>query len=119
MQIVAMQRLGTLYSMASSCYKDCNNDKAIELRTKAIEWNEKTLDILGTTKPSDHLLREKALAGLEIAWSVNLGDTEKAMESTHEAQNVAKNTDTGSYYTLLYFVETQRAIQRLGSSTMQ
>jgi tetratricopeptide (TPR) repeat protein len=81
MQIVAMQRLGTLYSMASSCYKDYNNDKAIELRTKAIEWN-KRLDILGT-EPSDHLF--------------NLGGTEKAMESIHEVQNVAKNTNTGSY----------------------
>jgi tetratricopeptide (TPR) repeat protein len=102
MQKVAMRRLATTYLMASICYKDCDYDKAIELRKKAIEWNEKTLDILGT-EPSDHLLHEKAFTGLGIDW-FNLGDTEKAMESIHEAQNVAKNTDTGSYYTLLYFV---------------
>ena len=102
MQKVAMRRLATSYLMESICYKDCDYDKAIELRKKAIEWNEKTLDILGT-EPSDHLLHEKAFTGLGIDW-FNLGDTEKAMESIHEAQNVAKNTDTGSYYTLLYFV---------------
>ena len=117
MQIVAIQRLRTSHSMASICYKDCDYDKAIELRKKAIEWNEKTLDILGK-EPSDHLLHEKALTGLGIDW-FNLGDTEKAMESIHDAQNVAKSTDTGSYYILLYCVETQRAIQKLGSSTMQ
>ena len=117
MQKVAMQRLGKLYLMASICYKDCDYEKAIEWRKKAIEWNEKTLDIFGT-EHSDHLLHERALIGLGIDW-FNLEYTEKAMESIHEAKNVAKNTDTGSYYTLLYFVETQRAIQKLGSSTMQ
>jgi tetratricopeptide (TPR) repeat protein len=97
MQVVAIQGLGTLYlTLASICSKEFDYEKAIE-------WHEKALDILGT-EPCDHLLHEKVLTSLGVAW-FNFGDTEKAMESIHEAQNVAKNTDTGSYYTLLYFVE--------------
>ena len=70
--------------------------------------HEKALDILGT-EPIDHVLREKALTDLGAAWC-NLGDTEKAMDSIHEAQNFAKNTKTGSYYKMLYFLKTQQNV---------
>jgi tetratricopeptide (TPR) repeat protein len=96
MQVVAIQSLATLFlTLASICSKDFDCDRAIE-------WYKKALDILGT-EPSDHLLHEKALTGLGVAW-FNLGDTEKAMESIHEAQNVAKNTDTGIVITHCYIL---------------
>ena len=53
MQIVAIQRLGTLYLV---CCKDCDYENAIE-------WYEKAFNILGS-QPNDHLLHVKALTGL-------------------------------------------------------
>jgi tetratricopeptide (TPR) repeat protein len=95
-QKVAIKGLATSYlTLASICSNDFDDEKAIE-------WHEKALDILGT-EPCDHLLREKALTGLGVA-CLNLGDTEKAMELIHEAQNVAKNTDTGIVITHRYIL---------------
>ncbi|CAB4028510.1 tetratricopeptide repeat [Paramuricea clavata] len=53
MQIVAIQRLGTLYLV---CCKDCDYENAVE-------WYEKGIKILGS-QPNDHLLHVKALTGL-------------------------------------------------------
>ncbi|CAB4020574.1 tetratricopeptide repeat 28-like [Paramuricea clavata] len=88
-QVVAIQRLGKLYlTLASICSKDCDYEKAIK-------WYEKALNIFGK-EPIDYLLQEMALTGLGVAY-FNLGDTEKAMESIHQAQKFAKNTDTDSH----------------------
>ncbi len=100
-QVVAIQRLGTLYfTLASVCSKDCNYETAIK-------WYESVLDIFGT-EPVDYILHEKALTGLGVSW-FNIGDTEKAMKFIHEAQKFAKNNTAGNYYKLV-FVKRQRLL---------
>jgi tetratricopeptide (TPR) repeat protein len=102
MQVVVIQRLGTLYlTLASICSNDCDYEQTTK-------WYEKALDIL-RTEPIDYVLHENALTGLRAAWC-NLGKTEKAMDSIHEAQNFAKNTKTGSYCKMLYFLKLQQNV---------
>jgi tetratricopeptide (TPR) repeat protein len=91
MQVVVIQRLGTLYlTLASVCSKDNDYEKAIKWYTKALDISEK--------KPIDRLLHEKALTGLGLAW-LNLGNSEKAIESIHEVQQFAEmEADKGNHY---------------------
>ena len=91
MQVVVIQRLGTLYlTLASVCSKDNDYEKAIKWYTKALDISEK--------KPIDRLLHEKALTGLGVAW-LNLGNSEKAIESIHEVQQFAEmEADKGNHY---------------------
>lgn len=94
MQMIAKQRLGiSCLTLASVCSKDRDYDTAVR-------WYEKALDVFGT-KRNNCLLREKALAGLGVAW-FNLGCTEKAIESIQKAQKFAKTeTNTGMYFRYL------------------
>jgi tetratricopeptide (TPR) repeat protein len=99
MQIIAIQRLGTLYlTLASVCSKECDYGQAVQ-------WYKKVLDISGTERDEVHLLHEKALIGLGVAW-LNLGDTEKAIEYIREAKRFAvKKADTGNHFNYNCFVE--------------
>jgi tetratricopeptide (TPR) repeat protein len=76
-------------NLASVCGKDCDYEMAIK-------WYRRALGIL-ETEFSDHLLKEKVLTGLGIAW-FNLGNTRKATKSIRKARKFAKEgTDRGNY----------------------
>ena len=77
-------------NLASVCSKDCDYEIAIE-------WYEKALNVFGT-EFDDHILKEKALTGLAIAW-FKLGNTRKATESVQRAQKISKEeTDKGNNF---------------------
>jgi tetratricopeptide (TPR) repeat protein len=105
MQVVTIQRLGTLYlTLASACCKDGD--------VKAITWYENALNIFGK-EPNDHrLLYEKALTGLKAITWFRIGDAEaKAMESIQKAQKFAQDTNTGIIIINCYILSFEIDIQ--------
>ena len=63
----------------------------------AKKWYEKALHVF-ETEHNDHILKEKALIGLGIAW-FNLGKTKKATETIRRARKVAKDeSDEGMFW---------------------
>ena len=103
-KLLAIQRLGELYlTLASEHLNDCDYDKAIE-------WNQKALDISGT-EPADQLLHEKALTGLGIAM-IYTGDTETAIQLIQKARSFAKKeVAAGKYNPTIKFVVKNNFIQ--------
>jgi tetratricopeptide (TPR) repeat protein len=88
--------LGDRHCEGTSCLnlatvygKDCDYEMAIE-------WYEKALHIV-RTEFNDDILKEKALTGLRIA-RFNLGEPKKTVEENQEAQKVAKDSETGIYF---------------------
>ena len=90
MQLVVIRRLGLLYLTLASDHSE-NHDY-----DKSIEWYQKALEI-SEAKPTDQVLRDKALTGLGLTW-LNLGDNAKAIESTRAAQEASiKEEDAGQH----------------------
>ena len=77
-------------NFADVCCKGGDDEKAVKLYEKARHILDSELN--------DHILQEKALAGLAVSW-FNLGNTRKAMESIEKAREFANRAEqeTGNH----------------------